>query len=53
MAESVGAGGEPVHGGMKWQVVGVNLQVAKVKPQDGADTLFDSELNPCVVRIIC
>ena len=41
MAESVGAGGEPVDGGVKWQVVGVNLQVAEVKPQDWGDTLFD------------
>ena len=53
VAETMGAGGETVDGGVKWQVVGVNQQVAEVKPQDGGDTLIDLGLNPCVVGIIC
>ena len=35
VAELVGAGGETVNGGVKWQVIRVTQQVAKVKPQDG------------------
>ena len=53
VAEPVGAGGETVDGGVKWQVVGENQQVEEVKPQDEGNTLIDSGLNSCVAGIIC